>query len=122
MESFHWGRYYETEIASVDAQHHKLVELINELGNAVTGSSGRSKDLEAIIGRLADYAKYHFADEEASMESAGLDPRHIRAHKTAHHHFLEKRVVSRTEDLLKANQTLEHLSLSDPLTDLPNRR
>jgi diguanylate cyclase (GGDEF)-like protein/hemerythrin-like metal-binding protein len=218
MESFHWGKYYETEIASVDAQHHKLVDLINELGNAVTESNGRNKDLEAIIVRLADYAKYHFSDEEVLMESAGLDPRHIRSHKKAHHHFfeeielitsdaqecqlektrslleylvnwlgfhilgsdqsmahqiraisegmtpelafenyaygdndavkpmlkavgylfnqltssnqklrqsnlsLEKRVVSRTEDLLKANQALEHISLSDPLTDLPNRR
>ena len=218
MESFHWDKYYETDVASVDAQHHKLVDLINELGNAVTRSSEKNKDMEAIIGRLADYAKYHFADEEALMESSGLDLRHIREHKKSHNHFfeeievitsnaqegqlektrllleylvnwlgfhilgsdqsmahqiraikegmtpelafenyaygdndsikpmlkavgylfnqltssnqklrqlnlsLEQIVVSRTEDLMNANQRLEHIALSDLLTDLPNRR
>lgn len=218
MESFHWDKYYETEIANVDAQHHKLVDLINELGTAVTRGGGEDKDLETIISRLADYAKHHFKDEEALMESSGLDSRHISGHKTAHDHFfeeiefinsntqnsqlekahslleylvnwlgfhilgsdqsmahqiraisegmtpelafenyafgdndsvkpmlkaigylfnqlissnrklrqlnlsLEQRVISRTEDLVKANQSLEHIALSDLLTDLPNRR
>ena len=218
MESFQWDKYYETNIATVDAQHHKLVDLINELGLAITENSNENRELEPIIGRLADYAKYHFSDEEALMDSCGVDPRHIRAHKEAHNHFfqevenitsndqdsmplktrsllaylvnwlgfhilgsdqsmasqiraieegmapelafqyyaygdndsvkpilkavqylfdqldssnqklralnqsLEQRVLSRTEDLAQANEALEHIALSDQLTDLPNRR
>jgi hemerythrin len=90
MESFHWNTHYETDIGSVYAQHHTLVDLINELGNAIAHSNSKAYDLQAIIGPLADYAKYHFADEEALMESSGPDPRHISIHKEAHSHFFEE--------------------------------
>lgn len=35
---------------------------------------------------------------------------------------LEIRVAEQTRDLLKANEALEHISITDPLTQLPNRR
>jgi PleD family two-component response regulator len=35
---------------------------------------------------------------------------------------LEQRVESRTQDLMKVNQSLKYMALHDQLTDLPNRR
>ncbi len=89
MESFHWGKHFETAIASVDEQHHGLVDLINEFGElliqpgAVSGAA-----IEDLFNRLATYAQYHFEEEEALMQEAGLDPHHVQSHVLAHTRFV----------------------------------
>ena len=89
MESFHWDNYYVTDIVSVDIQHRRLVDLINEFGNSILDQNSiKQEDLERIFNSLADYSKFHFSDEEAMMVLAKMDPRHLKYHFKEHSSFL----------------------------------
>jgi len=91
MESFRWDKHFETGLAQVDSQHHRLVDLINEFGNLLaTQDSVPSEDIEALFGDLAAYARYHFKEEEEMMASAGVDRRFVESHLAQHAHFLEE--------------------------------
>jgi len=39
METFEWSSLFETGLAEVDAQHKRLVELVNQLGQDVDSAS-----------------------------------------------------------------------------------
>ena len=65
-----WKNEYSVNIRQIDIQHKKLVELINDLHEAM--SAGKAKDvLEKILGELVAYTKFHFSKEEELMEMAG---------------------------------------------------
>ena len=89
INPFVWADYFETGFDDVDGQHHKLVDFINALaGRAISGVPIRPDELSHSLDGLARYAVHHFATEEALMERAGLDPRHIGAHRKAHADFV----------------------------------
>ena len=86
---FCWAAYFETGFGEVDAQHHKLVDLINALAQrATTGAAIQPAELAHVLDGLGSYAAHHFSTEEALMERVGLDPRHIRAHRQSHSDFV----------------------------------
>lgn len=86
---FRWADYFETGFVEVDAQHHKLVDLVNALAQrAATGSEIQPVELAHVLDGLGSYASHHFTTEEALMERAGLDPRHVRAHRQSHADFV----------------------------------
>lgn len=86
---FPWADYFETGFEDVDAQHHKLVDLINALAQrAASGAEITQAELKHVLDGLASYAAHHFATEEALMERAGLDARHVGAHRQSHADFV----------------------------------
>ncbi len=89
MQTFEWTSQFETDLPSVDAQHQKLVGLINRLGQALSEHQIDADSLTPIVARLVDYARFHFDDEEQLMREAGLDQRHIDHHSANHRRFLE---------------------------------
>lgn len=91
MEAFVWDQNFVTGLVDVDEQHLALVQLFNELNDALFGASVESDDrLEDILGRLVDCARFHFTDEEALMVREQLDPRHVIWHKQLHDQFLNQ--------------------------------
>ena len=90
MDSFHWSKYFETGLETIDMQHRGLVDLINRLGDLLIQSQGASlADINTLFTELAAYAKRHFLEEEKLMQHAGLDPRHIQQHKRSHADFVQ---------------------------------
>jgi two-component system, NtrC family, sensor kinase len=86
---FQWADYFETGFGDVDGQHRKLVDLVNVLAQrAVRGAELSPAELAHVFDGLARYALHHFASEEALMERAGLDPRHLRTHRQLHVDFV----------------------------------
>lgn len=80
-----------TGLTSVDAQHHQLVDLINRFGALVTRpDEALDAQIEIVFGELADYANYHFSEEEELMAALALDPRYIQAHHQSHADFLKE--------------------------------
>lgn len=218
MESFHWGKNFITGLAEVDDQHHHLVNIINQFGSSLSKNTINIKDIDILYAQLAEYAVYHFAEEEQLMFDIKIHPHHLKNHLAEHRDFLrsvttiyatiaidnltqaqsflkflihwlarhilrkdqnmarqinsikagmspqeayeeiplendnatepllealnslfeqvatrnkelhqlneslDKKVAARTQELLQANQHLEELSLTDTLTELPNRR
>jgi two-component system, NtrC family, sensor kinase len=91
MEAFAWSPLFFTGIESVDAQHHRLVDITNALGDVTLGGSEISEGrLQILFKELTDYAREHFQDEEALMRQCRLDPRHVDAHVRHHHQFVEQ--------------------------------
>lgn len=91
MEAFQWNACFITGLHDVDEQHRRLVDLINRFGSLTMDQDSASTTyLEAVFTELADYARYHFAEEEAMMEAVQLDPRHVAQHRANHASFLDE--------------------------------
>lgn len=90
MQPFVWDDHYTTGLDSVDRQHHRLVELINRLGDSLVGSGTSEDELKAVFAELADYARFHFADEERLMLESRIDDRHREPHCRRHQEFVDQ--------------------------------
>ena len=89
--SFVWDDNFVTHVPAVDEQHHGLVDLFNELSNALFAQThDREAVLADIYGRLLAYTEYHFTDEEELMAQYGLDPRHVDNHRAMHQQFIQQ--------------------------------
>lgn len=76
-----WNDRLSVGVAALDADHKKMVQIINELYDAILAGSGREK-LDGILDRLMDYAHYHFVREEEMF--ARTEYPEAAAHKREH--------------------------------------
>jgi hemerythrin len=89
-QAFQWGPAYLTGLGTVDGQHQRLVDLINDLGRHISDGDLSPDAYPPLFARLNDYARYHFAEEEQMMARVGLDARHVTVHRQSHAEFLEE--------------------------------
>ena len=87
-----WKQEYSVGIDSIDQQHKKLVNLINQLQTAVDYSAGEEFEREA-LDELVDYTKSHFSHEEQLMEQ--YDYPDYEPHKAQH-----QEMIKEVEDVL----------------------
>ncbi len=91
MSAFDWDACFDTELALVDEQHHRLVDLINRFGDLLMQAQGASvEEIEALFGELARYAETHFRDEESLMGREGLALQYIADHHREHKRFIHE--------------------------------
>jgi len=82
-----WKDEYSVGIDSIDQQHKKLLNLINQLQTAVDYSTGEQFEREA-LDELVDYTKTHFTYEEGLMRDN--DYPDFEAHKHQHAEMFDK--------------------------------
>ena len=64
-----WEDRYATGIEMIDEQHKMLVVLTNELYEAcLTGSEAKEAMFKKAMGRMVDYVRKHFAEEQLLLE------------------------------------------------------
>jgi hemerythrin-like metal-binding protein len=80
-----WSDRYSVNIAEMDGQHKKLLNLMNGLDEAIQ-KRREDKQIAAIVEDLNDCVEVHFREEEKLMES--LNYPQLDAHKSQHLHFL----------------------------------
>ena len=84
MAFFSWDEKYSVNIPEVDAQHKKLVSMVNDLFEAM--NTGKGNDvLENILSGLVDYSKTHFSTEERLMKTCEYP--YYLDHKKSHDDF-----------------------------------
>lgn len=89
MDAFVWDQNFITGVEAVDAQHHVLVDLFNELSRTFYSTDlNREAVLADTFARVVAYTEYHFRDEEALMRDVGIDPHHIELHAFQHRQFV----------------------------------
>jgi len=88
MKSFKWDKNFETGLTGVDEQHQYLVGFINKYAELIAENSLKSDDVKIALEKLADYAEFHFKEEEALMTRMALDPRHLSYHFKLHRNFM----------------------------------
>ena len=91
MRAFKWDDCFATGVADVDEQHKRLVDLINRFGLLVMREEGASTlELDVVFDELFQYARYHFANEEALMVSGGLTSQYVESHRKKHLQFIDE--------------------------------
>lgn len=98
MQAFQWDTCFLTGLPTVDEQHHGLVDLINQFGDALMRSTGvRADEVEKLFQALKRYTLFHFQEEEALMQERGVYPIHIAHHHQEHAQFVEDLVQMRAQ-------------------------
>jgi len=117
FEAFSWDKKYNTGVDMVDEQHHKLVDLINQLG-AISTHQADTVALGDILNELARYTIYHFDTEKTLMQQFKVDTGHQEAHIRAHAHFTAQ--VNVAAKLLLGNSDVSNKLISPLLKYLTN--
>lgn len=113
METFQWSPLFETGLTDVDAQHQRLVQLVNQLSQDV--DSATPEYIDQALDALAEYTVYHFQCEEAIMAGDGVAAAHGDRHKETH-----KRFVAQVVDWLERRKAGEPIKLRQLLDFLAN--
>ena len=93
MAPMNWSEEYSVDIISLDLQHQRIIELINQLERGA-GMHQETKALGSVLSELLSYTKTHFKTEEALM----------RAHKypgLASHEVEHRLLVNRVTEFRK---------------------
>ncbi len=92
MQFFYWNSSFEVGVPRIDKQHQELIDLINELGSAITTQIEVPK-FDDLTQRLRDYINFHFRDEERVFEQSSM-PQEEQANHKAKHRFFEEKVAA----------------------------
>lgn len=87
MSAIHWNGHFELGLPEIDAQHQRLVTLINGLALALSDARALP-EVDALLDRLHVYADEHFRLEEAMMTDSALSAMAQRRHRAEHSAFL----------------------------------
>jgi hemerythrin len=92
MQGLLWNERFSVGVPSMDAQHKRLIDLINTL----RASEDIGIAFDTIMG-MFDYASVHFREEESLLKEAGYSelPTQEREHKA----FLDQAVAFSKKDL-----------------------
>jgi hemerythrin-like metal-binding protein len=80
-----WGPMLAIGYGDIDAQHKRLVELVNELDDAMRAGKGRDV-VGGTLNELVRYTQQHFAFEEKLMDQYGVPS--SAAHKAEHRQLI----------------------------------
>lgn len=100
-----WKDDYSVGIDSIDQQHKKLLNLINQLQTAVDYSTGEQFEREA-LDELVDYTKTHFTYEEGLMRDN--DYPDFEAHKLQH-----EKMFNTVQEVLEGYETDQDTAMSN---------
>jgi len=87
MSLIEWRKEFETGIADVDHEHRELVDLINELHEALRVDADRDT-ISNFLGEVFARISAHFALEETVMRKHRYDE--YEAHKAEHEKLLDE--------------------------------
>ena len=80
-----WSNMLATGVKEIDDQHKKLIDLINQLNDAMHAGKGHEV-LAKVLTDLVSYTLYHFGTEERLMGQHHYED--SPAHKNEHHKFV----------------------------------
>ncbi|MCA9594330.1 MAG: bacteriohemerythrin [Myxococcales bacterium] len=87
MPAITWGPQIQLGIEVIDSQHKRLVDLINELGQAM--DDGRGPEVMAkTLTELVDYTHYHFKTEETLLHEHDYED--LKQHRREHRIFTDQ--------------------------------
>jgi hemerythrin len=81
MPLVEWEPKYSVGIAAIDAQHKNLVDMINQLHEAMRLGKA-NQELNPVLDRLVEYTNTHFKAEELLLQTNGYPT--LADHKKIH--------------------------------------
>lgn len=90
--AFIWTQNMSVGIRQFDDDHKKLIRYANELQYAIQDARDKGTldpvEIEVILHRMENYARWHFRSEEAAMEKTGYPE--LEVHRGEHRKFIAK--------------------------------
>jgi hemerythrin len=112
MALIDWNDRLSVGVEEIDKQHKKLVDMINDLADAM--KDGKGKDiLGPILNGLVEYTVVHFKFEEDLFDKYGYEEK--EAHKIEHEKFVDK--ISEFNESFKSGNSFITISLMNFLSD-----
>lgn len=93
MAVIEWSDSLSVNVKTIDDQHKKLVEMLNNLHDAFIGNHGQDAQKAIVVG-MVGYAATHFATEEKYMTQFNYPD--YPAHKKEHDDFTAKAIDLKT--------------------------
>ncbi|MDR2869366.1 MAG: bacteriohemerythrin [Deferribacteraceae bacterium] len=90
-----WSQALSVGVMQFDDEHHRLIDLINQLYSAIQDGSS-TKVLSDVLEDLLNYTKTHFTGEIAQLEKYKWHD--LENHKKLHKFFVDK-IIKAQEDL-----------------------
>jgi hemerythrin len=87
MSIMKWSDDLSVQVKEIDQQHHRLIDLINNLHEAMLAKQGKQV-VSKIIDELAAYTVYHFQAEEKYMQQFKYVS--YSTHKRQHEGFVQE--------------------------------
>lgn len=111
MPLFEWTDEYSVNVRKLDDQHKKLVEMVNDLDDAIRKGNDDAV-LRDVLKRLLDYTAYHFVTEEKLLEQYEYPDllRHRNDHNTLSWRVLDLRSRYEAGDGVDAREVLDFLT------------
>jgi hemerythrin len=81
-----WGPALAVGVKEIDDQHKKLIDLVNQLNDAMHAGQGKDK-LGPVLAELVRYTVYHFGTEERLMAQHSYE--FSAGHKAEHKKLVE---------------------------------
>ena len=83
-----WSEEYSINVAEIDEQHKRLLELVGELHAAVEARIDKD-DLRKMLVNLAKFTRHHFETEEKLMKEHKFEriKKHHKEHRALHKHL-----------------------------------
>lgn len=86
MIAIAWDDSYTVHVDSIDAQHKKIMRLINDL-NRISDFEDNGPQLQTALTNLCDYTREHFEYEESFLEIYHYP--FFKSHREKHDGFLK---------------------------------
>lgn len=102
MAFIDWTDTLATGIESIDDQHKRLLQIVNELHDAMSEGKGRDV-IGKVLRELLSYTDYHFANEERAFDAYGYPA--AAQHKKQHADLI-KRLGEHFEKLQRGELSL----------------
>jgi len=112
MSLVNWDQTYSVKVNRLDDDHKKLFAMINDLHESMLAGHGSEK-VQEIVKKLADYAKFHFAAEEAFFEKTKYPA--LASHRAEHQAFVKK--VEQFQQDMASGKGGQSISVSQFLND-----
>ena len=82
MAFFEWSNTFSVGVMEMDAQHRRLVDIVNRLHDAMKNGAAKTSVM-CVVEELVAYTRTHFASEERVMRAAGYPEidEHIAVHR-----------------------------------------
>lgn len=87
MALLEWSDQLSCNVKEIDDQHKRLVGMLNDLHQAMLRKEGQLV-LASILGKMMDYASYHFSTEEKYMAMFRYPG--FQSHNAEHEEFVRQ--------------------------------
>ena len=108
MALINWTEKFNTNIPTIDFQHKKLVNLINDFYQNIRNRSN-DENIATLIEGMKNYLIMHFKTEEEFMQSTSYP--NYKLHKMEHDSFIAK--VANLEEKFKSGQLILSFEITD---------